>query len=375
MRTTTVLKHFSAHLAGGLSWFRRRAWRQHALEIVLGLALLVRFRSLSGMASQVSDRSSDGLQHFLHDSPWNPYEFALAQCGQTAAQVNPCGGPVRLIIDDTPVARNGKRIEGLGIHHSAKGLVKGLCAVTSCVQSGAGLLSWAVLGYRPKDGCPKGEFRSKVQLAMRILQWALLLKGEVTVLLDSWYACKSILNLIALYRWRYVVALKNNRRVRTGGKTVRVSTLAKGLRHGVTVRLSKRRRVRVAKFIADLPGIGTVAIFVTEVNGAVKYLASNDLALTPQEAVHEYAARWQIETFHRDIKQHLGFGELWMRSWLAVQRHWTLCLLAYNTLKLWNSSLPSRCRRQTMGGILRAFRRSIMPSRAGRWLEQHLCAA
>ena len=375
MRTTTVLNYFSAHLTGGLNWFRRRAWRQHALELVLGLVLLSRFRSLAGMANEVGGHTSDGLQHFLHDSPWNPFELALAQCEQTAAVVNRHGGPVRLIIDDTPVERNGKHIEGLGIHHSSKGLVRGLCAVTSCVQRGGLLLSWAALGYRSKRGCPKGEFRSKVQLAMNVLQWGLLLKGEVTVLLDSWYACKTILNRIELYGWRYVVALKSNRRVCVGGQTMRVSTLAKGLRRGVTVYLSKRRRVRVAKFIADLPGIGAVAIFVTEVNGAVKYLASNNLALTPQEAVLEYAARWQIETFHRDIKQYLGFGELWMRSWLAIQRHWTLCLLTYNALKLWNSSLSSRSRRKTLGGTLRAFRRSVTPAQAGRWMERHLCAA
>jgi hypothetical protein len=58
------------------------------------------------------------------------------------------------------------------------------------------------------------------------------------------------------------------------------------------------------------------------------------------------------------LKQHLGFGELFVRKWRACQRHWTLCLIAYNALVLWNASLPVSRRSGTFGSVARAFRES-----------------
>lgn len=375
MRTTTILSIFSAHLGWVLKFFPRRAWREHAMHLILGLLLLPRFRSIAGIAREVQGGNPDDLHHFLHDSPWDWARCALAHCGEIVRRLKGLSGPTRLIIDDTPVRRNGRHIEGCGVHHGAKGLVYGQCAVTSAVERGGLLLGFLCLGYLPKRMCAAKDFRSKVQLAQVVLRWAALLEGPVTVLLDSWYSCKSVLNQIQAQGWRYVVALKSNRRVRMGGRILRVSALAKGRRQKVRVRISRRRAVGVSKAIVELPSVGTVALFVTNAGGAVKFLASNELALTPEEAVREYAARWGIETMHRDLKQHLGFGELWMRSWLAVQRHWTLCLACYNALKLWNASLPSRQRVKTVGAMTRKLRHQLTPRKAGSWVTSYLKAA
>jgi SRSO17 transposase len=322
------------------------------------MLLLLRFRSQAELARQTGGEGPDGLQHFLHDSPWDE-EAVRAALQRRVAWEARGGGALRLIIDDTVVERRGPEIEGLGIHHGGGGLVKGLCAVTACVLVGGLRLAFAALGYRPQGNCPRGEFRSKVELAEEVLKQARVLGRSVTVLLDSWYACKRVLNRIQLCGWRYVAALKANRIVIINGRKTRARHLAKGPRAYVSVRLSRRRRVRAAKVVAHLPGVGTVALFVTKVDGGVKYLVSNDLSLIPAAAVREYAARWEIETFHRDVKQHLGFGELWMRSWRAVQRHWTLCLLAHNTLQLWNAGLPARRRQRTCGEMARALRRAV----------------
>jgi hypothetical protein len=376
VRTTTVLSIFSAHLGWLLKFFPRRRWREHAVHLILGLLLLPRFRSIAGIAREVQGGSPDDLHHFLHDSPWDWAHCAWAHCSEIARRLKDLRGPTRLIIDDTPVARNGRRIEGCGMHYGAKGLIRGQCAVTSAVERGGLLLGFLCLGYQPKRACGAGEFRSKVQLAQEVLGWAsVLLEGPVTVLLDSWYSCKSVLKQIQAQGWRYVAALKSNRRVRVGGRIIRVSALAKGRRQKVRVRISRRRVVSVSKTIVELPGVGTVALFVTEVGDAEKFLVSNELALMPEKAVREYAARWGIETMHRDLKQHPGFGELWMRSWLAVQRHWTLCLAGYNALKLWNASLPSRQRVKTVGAMVRKLRRQLTPRNAGSWVRSYLKAA
>jgi len=312
----------------------------------------------------MADGAADALHHFIHDSPWDILGVEQEQQREIARHAGKAGGTVRLVIDDTPVERDGPHIEGLGVHHGAKGLVKGLCAVTAIVGIAGRIWRWAVCGYRPKRTCGQGEFRSKVDLAVEILKGAVSLGLNVMVLMDSWYACKRILNRIATQGWRYVAAIKANRRLYVDDRATTVRNLAKGPREYCTVRLSKRRKVRVARRVAGLPGVGLVAVFITKTNGTVKFLVSNDLSLSSEEAVRLYAERFCIETFHRDVKQHLGFGELWVRSWRAVQRHWTLCGLAYNALQNWDASQHSR--RHTFGTIIRAFRaKSPLPTNRG----------
>lgn len=375
MRTNTVLSVFSAELGPGLSALSRASWRRQALRYALGLVLLLRFRSVSELARHLAGGAVDALHHFLHDSPWDAQAAQRAEQERLARLARRDGRPIRLIIDDTPVERAGKKIEGLGVHHSAKGLVRGLCAVTAVVRLGGLVLAWAVRGYRAKRGCPAGEFRSKVDLAEEILSGATALGPDVTVLLDAWYTCKRILNRVTRQGWRYVAALKSNRLLVLDGRKTPVRHLAKGPREYRTVRLSRRRKVRVARRLAVLPGVGQVAVFITKTGRKTKFLVSNDLELSAAAAVRLYAERWSIETFHREVKQHLGFGELWVRSWRAVQRHWTLAAAAYNALKLWNAARPARERQRTFGQIIRSFRRLISTEQASLWCTRQARAA
>jgi SRSO17 transposase len=317
---------------------------------------------------RVAAGAVDGLHHFLHDSPWREEEVERAQQEMIARRAQSHHDMARLIIDDTPFEREGSKIEGLGIHHGPKGLVKGLCAVTAIVRTARESWCWAIRGYRPKRDCPAGAFRSKIDLAASIIEGACVLGSRVVVLMDTWYACKRLLNRIEAHGWRYVAAIKVNRLLRVDGRTTAARHLAKGPRRYVTVRLSKRRKVRVARREAVLPGVGPVAVFITKTAARTKFLISNDLTMTPRQAVILYAERFLIETFHRDAKQHLGLGEMWARSWQAVQRHWTLCAVAYNALRAWNCS--QRFRHRPFGQIIRAFREHVSLSEATRWHQR-----
>jgi len=373
VRTTVVPKSFSAWLKSSFSGMRRRVWRKWAVAYVTGLIQLVRFRSVSEIGRRMAGGAVDALHHFIHDSPWEIKSMESAQQCGILRRAGGNGNKVYLAIDDTPVERCGPHIEGLGVHHSARGLVRGLCAVTAVVNVAGRIWCWAVRGYRPKRTCEKGEFRSKVDLAVEILESAVALGSGVTVLMDSWYACRRILNRVAIQGWRYVAAVKTNRRLYVDDRLTTVRNLAKGKRKYFTVRLSKKRKVHVAGRIAELPGVGPVAVFITKTKGKTKFLISNDLSLSPEAAVRLYAERFRIETFHRDVKQHLGFGELWVRSWQAVQKHWTLCSLAYNTLQNWNAF--QRSRQRTFGAVIRAFRDKFPLNSPMEWYYDFRAAA
>lgn len=356
--------------------FSRPLWREYALQYGLGRVLVPRFGSIMEVGRCIGDGNGEALHHFLQASPWDERGVEQAMRNQVAASIHPMNTrPVTLILDDTVIERNGKHIEGIGVHHSGNGLVKGQCAVTSVIRIGRLMLSWAVRGYCPKKGCPRGQFRSKVDLAVDILRDTVHLGRPVTVVMDTWYACKRIFEVISQHGWRYVAAIKSNRIIRVHGRKTHVRALAKGPREYQTVRLANKRCLRVAKKLVTLPHVGTVALFITKSDNATKYLVSNDTTLSGRQAVLVYAQRSWIETFHRDIKQHLGFGEVWMRSWRAVQRHWTVTVMMYNALQLWNAAVPWRSRKRSFRQTIRAFRRSLTGNHAMLWCDRYAIAA
>jgi len=305
----------------------------HCLVYLAGLIWLVKFWSIQTIAGQFGGRDTDGLQHFIRHSTGSSPKMAEASQDYVAAQVR--GEDIRLIIDDTTCPRDGKKIEGLGWHHSGDGLIKGLCAVTAVVRAAGRTWAWDVVGYVSRKSVSAEVFRSKIKIALGIIMSARKKLGmSVVVLMDSWYSCVEILKAVALCGWTYIAAVKTNRMFIVDGKKTPVRNLAKGPRDYRTVRLSKKRRFRVAKRIVLLPQVGMVALFICKHHDVTRFFITNNLGLTPRQMVHEYDERFEIEFFHKDIKQHLGFGELFVRSRHCAQKHWTLVAVAYNLVLL-----------------------------------------
>jgi len=55
-------------------------------------------------------------------------------------------------------------------------------------------------------------------------------------------------------------------------------------------------------------------VFVVVNGREVRGFVTNDLGLSEAAMVRLYGQRWWMETLHRELKQHLGFGELFMRQ-------------------------------------------------------------
>lgn len=326
-KTSTALRLFLSVLS--------KPQIKHFLVYLIGLIWLIKFHSTREIAGQVTRTLPDNLQRFLNGTPKK--QECLQQTNQNLLAHTANRMPQLLVaIDDTTCSREGKHIEGLGIHHSADGLVNGQCAVTCVLKTAGQWWGWAASGYRPKASCPKGEFKSKIQLAQEILQdLRQKIRTSMTVLMDSWYTCAPILIPIIEAGWTFVAAIKCNRILEIGGKKTVVSHLAKGPRAYKTVCISKKRKIKVAKRIVHLPKIGPVLLFITK-GGAkeTRFLITNNLKMSESEMVMLYSQRFQIEIFHKDIKQHLAFGHVFMRSWQGVQTHWTLVIIAYNLITL-----------------------------------------
>jgi len=66
----------------------------------------------------------------------------------------------------------------------------------------------------------------------------------------------------------------------------------------------------------------------------VIHLISTNIKDTAGEILQAYKIRWHIETYHRDIKQNLGFAKAFFRKKEGIVRHAIFVALAYAVLSL-----------------------------------------
>lgn len=358
----------SAKIGQFLQFFSK-SQRKHFIVYLLGLILMMKFRSIKAISKEYSKNDPSVLNHFITDSPWD--EKALTVECQKIIYTEERRQKTFLIIDDTPIERNGKEIEGIGVHHGAKGLVRGHCCVTSSIVSGKDKFIWDIREYVPKCASIVGEFKSKVKIACDIISDAELPESKITVMFDSWYTNKKVIEAVNNRKWRYIAGVKRNRKIYIDGRLSRVSHLAKGGRKYIAVVCGKNK-FKVSARTANIPAIGRVVIYIVKSKRmGTRYLVSNDLHLSPEEAVKAYANRFWIETEHREMKQYFGLNELFLRKFRGVQRHCALVGCAYNIVQFIKRD-AARHKRATTGEIIRMLQKELRNKDVRKYCERIL---
>lgn len=142
------------------------------------------------------------------------------------------------------------------------------------------------------------------------------------VLFDSWYASLKNLKAIRGYGWHWLTRLKSNRLVNpddTGN--VPISSLEVPP-EGLTVHLKGYGFIRVFRTVAP--------------HGDAEryhYWATDDLSMTETARQELELQGWQIETYHRGIKQCCGIERAQVRKADAQKRHLLLALRAFLRLE------------------------------------------
>jgi len=120
---------------------------------------------------------------------------------------------------------------------------------------------------------------------------------------------------------------------------------------------------------AIIPSIGKVRLVISfnnsKLEGTYCILVTNRTDWEVKKIITSYLERWPIETFYRDSKQYLGFGDYQMRKMIAIQKHWYLVFLSYSLLHLdiLNSSLKKDENRfKTIGEVCRHQSQALVKS-------------
>lgn len=139
------------------------------------------------------------------------------------------------------------------------------------------------------------------------------------VAFDSWYSGLPNLKQLRDLKWHWLTQLKSNREVsidRTGNRPIREILIP------------------VQGALVHLKGYGWVKVFRTVgTNDDAEYWATSKLTMTIEEAAFYALDAWQVEVYHRGIKQFTGIEHAQYRLEVSQRNHIGLAIRAFVRLE------------------------------------------
>lgn len=135
------------------------------------------------------------------------------------------------------------------------------------------------------------------------------------VCFDAWYSALANLKLIRGLGWHFLTRLKGNRQVNPQGS---------GLKAVSEIEIGE------SGTLVWLKGFGEIKVFrLIDTNGNAEHWATNKIEMTDLERLKYASFSWQIEQFHRGIKQFCLIERAQCRRRRPWQNHINLCLRAF----------------------------------------------
>jgi hypothetical protein len=223
-----------------------------------------------------------------------------------------------LVIDDTTLDKPYASQMALVTRHWSgkhKRVVQGINLTSLVWTDGSCRLPCDFRLYdKAQDGLSKNDhFRQMVKQAQQ--------RGfsPQLVVFDSWYSGLDNLKLLRRLQWPWLTQLKSNRQVsfdRTGNRAIREILIPM---HGRNVHLK---------------GYGWVKVFRTVgTNGDAEYWATSELNMTLEQAAFHALDAWQIEVYHRGLKQFTGVERGQYRLEISQRNHIGLAIRAFVRLE------------------------------------------
>lgn len=244
-----------------------------------------------------------------------------------------------LLIDDTLVKHKGMHIEGSQKHfdHSTNTYVQGHQFFTAILYTPLLQLPlFPELYSRDTD--------SKIEMAKGLVKKLIKAKIKIhTVLFDSWYSDKNLLKTCIQASIRVICRIKSNRKVKLFrhrnwnslsyiSQKARVKKLYKYRGENKTYAVWSQKaylnKLPLTRLVISREVIGK------KLKDKAVHLISTHKEDKNGEILKTYKVRWRIETYHRDIKQNLGFAKAYFRKKEGIVRHAIFVAIAYAVLKL-----------------------------------------
>ena len=201
--------------------------------------------------------------------------------------------------------------------------------VVSCIYVNPETGQFWVIDYRIYE--PDGDGKTKLDHVLEMLQSLVYTKllSFNTVLMDSWYATKTLMQYIDKMGKYYYCPLKKNRLVDDTGGTQEYKPIEslnwsqRELEQGKIIKIKafpKEKKVKLFRVLVS--------------TDKTEFVATNDLTQNSTEVVQKVCkVRWKIEEFHRELKQLTGVESCQCRKARIQRNHIACAMLVWLRLK------------------------------------------
>lgn len=331
-----IIKEVKGILAFAKSAFTKGGFR-HAVQYVNGLVASAKktVKKISEACAEIKNQSA--LNYLLTEAKFE-IEVLIKRYLEKARYLFR-NSKVYLIIDDTLVERNGKTVQEAQSHfdHNSNDYLKGHQFFTALLWT-----PFLQLPIFPQIYSKNTD--SKIEMAQSLIDTLDSASIKVdTVLFDSWYSECELIKKCLKTKSRVVCSIKSNRNIKLGksNKWRKLSFISKRI-HSQDLEKYQidDKNYSVWSRVVALNHLPSVRLIISEqknqydeLNGKA-ILISTHVKDSPKEIIRAYKHRWKIETYHRDIKQNLGFATVFFTRREGIIRHAILASMTYAVLSL-----------------------------------------
>lgn len=222
-----------------------------------------------------------------------------------------------LVIDDSTLDKPyAREMDLVGYHWSGKHhrVVKGINLISLVWTDGDRVYPCDYRVYDATDGWSKNDHAQAMldEAQKRGFQ-------PKYVLFDSWYASIENLKCIRTKGWKFLTRMKANRKVRIDRGAAQAVAIAPISSEGTLV---------------WLPEFGEAKVFrIVTPDGDTQHWLTNDLSMSALDRIGVADHGWQIEEYHRGIKQHCGVERCQCLSAKAQRNYIRACLRVFVRLE------------------------------------------
>mgnify|MGYP001570192476 CR=1 FL=1 len=316
--------------------FTKKGFR-HAINYISGLITLSKKTAKKIAEACPDEKHSSALSRILTDAKFEKESFEKRYLKKIRFLFG--SFDIYLLFDDTIVERNGKCIEETQKHfdHSTNDYVQGHQFFTAILYTPLLQLPLFPELYSKNTD-------SKIEMANNLINKLICAKIQIhTVLFDSWYSDKNLIKTCLNASIRVICAIKTNRKIRffRARNYQPLSFISQ------RTKVQKLHEYRVEDKIYDiwskevyLNKLPLMRLVISheridgKLSDRVIHLISTNVKDTKEGILQTYKIRWRIETYHRDIKQNLGFAKVFFRKKEGIVRHAIFVAIAYAILSL-----------------------------------------
>lgn len=329
------LEELNKHLSFTKMAFTKRGFR-HVVQYVDGLITLNRKTVKQISRASIEEHHHSAITRLLTEAIFE--QELLEQRYLKKIKYLTKGSKTSLLFDDTLVKLEGKKVKEAQSHydHSDDGFIRGHQFFTPMIHTP--LLQ---LPLFPKLYSKNTD--SKIQMTSDLIDKVLAVLPLNLVLFDSWYSDKKLLKKCITKKVKVICAIKTNRVISLEtGQWQELSTFSKNVaQDNLENYFIDEKKYKIGAYKAKLNGVPYVKMLVScqwnekeETWNDPFHLISTNAQDTPVQIIRQYRIRWFIETYHRDIKQNLGFAKVFLRQKEGIVRHAIFVTIAYAILKL-----------------------------------------